>query len=184
MKYKTGILAVLISFLVMGIYSCRNFEVIHPDFKYTSGYFPYQFPVRTLVLGDYIYDNSNDSVHKFIISVHMGGLYKNTKDRKFKIEVDDSLVDSLLFNQEGDTIRAMPEKYYTLESNSITIPKGKQYGGVTVQLTDAFFNDPKAIILNYVVPLRLISSNDVDTILRGKTTIPSPDPRIVSDWVE
>jgi hypothetical protein len=135
-----------------------------------------------LILGDYIYDNTNDNNHQFVISIHMGGVYKNTRDRKFKVEVDNSLCDSILFNSQGDTIRPMPAKYYTLASKVITIPKGNLYGGVTVQLTDAFFNDPRSIGLCYVVPLRIISSNDVDTILSGKPVSPDADPRIVSDW--
>ena len=62
---------VLFSLVVifLGFASCQNFDDNHPDYLYTSGYFPYQFPVRTLVLGDYIYDNSNDNAHKFLISV-------------------------------------------------------------------------------------------------------------------
>jgi hypothetical protein len=40
--------------LIIGLTSCSNFEKDHPDFAYTTGYFPYQYPVRTLVLGDYI----------------------------------------------------------------------------------------------------------------------------------
>lgn len=183
MKLKKYFLISLILIIAIGFYSCRNFEVTHPDFKFTSGYFPYQFPVRTLVLGDYIYDNSNDNDHKFVISVHMGGVYKNEKDRKFKIEIDNELTDSLLFNTDGDTIRFMPDKYYTLNSNFITIPKGKQFGGVTVQLTDAFFDDSLTIGLSYVVPLKLVSSNDVDTILRGRAAVADPDIRITSDWV-
>lgn len=168
--------------LMLGLCSCRNFDIAHPNFKYTSGYFPYQFPVRTLILGDYIYDNSNDNGHKFIISIHIGGIYENDKSRKFEIEVDNSLCDSMLFSTGGDTIQAMPAKYYTLSSKNIVIPKGEMHGGVTVQLTDAFFNDPKAIGLSYVVPLRIIGSNDVDTILVGKSDHPDADPRIASDW--
>jgi len=42
----------LILTLAIGLFSCKNFDIDHPDFNYTSGFFPYQFPVRTLVLGD------------------------------------------------------------------------------------------------------------------------------------
>lgn len=169
--------------LFTGLVSCENFDIDHPDFEYTSGYFPYQFPVRTLVLGDYIYDNSNDNAHKFIISVAMGGVYENAEDREFEIEVDNSLCDNILFDADGDTILAMPTNYYTLSSNNkIVIPKGKFNGGVEVQLTDAFFNDPLAIKMGYVVPIRLKGSSDVDTILVGKTTNSAADIRVASQW--
>lgn len=173
----------LILTILSGLTACNNFDIEHPDFEYTSGYFPYQFPVRTLVLGDYIYDNTNDNAHKFVISVAMGGVYENNQDREFEIEVDNSLCDQILFNANGDTIRAMPSSYYTLSSSEkIVIPSGKMNGGIEVQLTDAFFNDPLAIKLGYVVPIRLIGSTDVDTVLSGSSTNPNADVRVSSQW--
>ena len=169
--------------LIAGLTSCKNFDIDHPDYEYTSGYFPYQFPVRTLVLGDYIYDNENDNNHKFLISAGIGGVYTNEKDRTFNIQVDNSLCNGVLFEAGGDQIKAMPENYYSLSGNKIIVPKGKMNGGIEVQLTDAFFNDPAAIKNTYVVPVRLVSSNDVDTILVGQSPNPSADPRIASQWL-
>jgi len=165
----------------MGLYSCQK-EAVHKDFIYTSGYFPYQFPVRTIILGDYVFDNTNDNDHKFIISTHMGGVYENDKDREFQIEVDKSLANHVLFNDNGDTVYAMPDNYYKLTSDKIIIPKGKMSGGVEVQLTNAFFEDAEAIKLNYVVPVRIKGSSDVDTILVGQSDVPNADPRIASQW--
>src|SRR5690606_34732653 len=146
--------------MVASLAGCKNSDVTFPDFEYTSGYFPYQFPVRTLVLGDDIYDNTNDNAHRFVISVAMGGVYENNKNRVFNIEVDESLCDQVVFDGSGNPIRALPRSYYTLSpENQITIPKGAMNGGVTVQLTDAFFEDADAIGLNYVVPIRLTGSN-------------------------
>ena len=175
------ILVILIVFA--GLVSCHNFDIEHPDFKYTSGYFPYQFPIRTLVLGDYIYDNSNDNAHKFVISAAMGGVYENQKDRVLDFKVDESLCSNILFAAGGTQIKALPANYYTLSNTSkITIPKGSMNGGVTVQLADAFFTDPLAITNTYVVPLKLTGSADVDTILVGSSTNKSADPRIVGQW--
>lgn len=168
--------------LAVGLFACENFDIDHPDYKMTSGYFPYQFPVRILVLGDYIYDNSNDNAHKFIISVAMGGVYENKNDRTFTFDVDNSLCDDILFKKGGDTIRALPSLYYTLSDNKIVIPKGKYNGGVEVQLTEDFFNDPLAIKNTYVVPLRLHESADVDTILSGLSSNPNADIRITGEW--
>jgi hypothetical protein len=175
---------VLILLIATGMMACQNFDIDHPDFDYTSGYFPYQFPVRTLVLGDYIYDNSNDNDHKFVISVAMGGVYENTQNREFGIEVDESLCNRVLFSADGDTIHALPSSYYTLSDNSkIVIPSGKFNGGVEVQLTDAFFNDPLAIKNTYVVPVRITGSADVDTILVGQSDNPNADPRVAGQWI-
>lgn len=168
--------------LVIGLTACENFDIDHPDFDYTSAFFPYQFPVRTLVLGDYIYDNTNDNNHKFLISAAMGGVYENDRDRELEIEVDNSLCSNIFFSSGGNPVQAMPSNYYTLSSNNkLIIPKGKLNGNIEVQLTDAFFNDPQSITLSYVVPVRLLSSADVDTILAGSGS-PLADPRIASEW--
>jgi len=179
---------ILIALTCMAVLSgCKNQDVDFPDFDYTAAYFPYQYPVRTLVLGDYIYDNTNDNNHKFLISAAFGGVYTNTKDRVLTVEVDESLCDSVLFTSTfttlTDTIRVMPSEYYELSSyDKLTIPAGKFNGSIEVQLKDTFFNDPLAIKLTYVIPLRLVGSSDVDSILRGKAVVPNPDPRVVADW--
>lgn len=175
----------LLLVIVGGLSSCENFETDHPDFDYTSGFFPYQYPVRTLVLGDYIYDNTNDNEKKFVISVAMGGVYENTKDRRFGFQINEELCDGVLFSANGDTIRIMPEEYYTLSSESeIMIPKGKFNGGVEVQLTDAFFEDTIAVQSGYVIPLQLTGSSDVDRILIGSSPSQDADPRVAAQWVQ
>ena len=181
---KKAVILLLVA-ITVGFTSCNNWDEdgLHPDYVITTGYFSYQFPVRTLILGDYIYDNSNDNAHKCSIYAHIGGVRDNTKNRKFTIEVDNSLCDSVVFNAGGDTIVAMPEEYYTLSSyTDLVVPKGSMFGGIDVQLTDAFFNDPKAIKNTYVVPIRLKSSNDVDSILSGFSALPADD-RIATQWM-
>ena len=173
----------LLTIIITGLVACENQDVNFDDFDYTSGYFPYQFPVRTLVLGDYIYDNTNDNNHKFKVSVAMGGVHANSKNREFQFEVDESLCEDISFGTDGDTIIILPEEYYTLSSNTtIVIPAGDMNGGVEVQLTDEFFNDPLAIKLGYVLPVRITGSTDVDTIMSGKASSSTPDPRVSSDW--
>ncbi len=176
---KILIILTLFSVLV----SCENQENEFADFNYTSGYFPYQYPVRILVLGDYIYDNTNDNNHKFLISAAMGGVYANTKDRVFDIALAPELCNKVLFESTKDTVRLMPSSYYTLSSsNKLTIPAGEVNGNIEVQLSDAFFNDPLAVKNSYVIPVKLIGSADVDTVLQGKTTKANPDPRVAGDW--
>jgi len=169
--------------LVTGLIACENQKNEFPDFDYTAGYFPYQYPVRTLVLGDYIYDNTNDNNHKFLISAAFGGVYSNKQDREFKIEVAQSLCDKVLFESTKDTIRLLPPAYYSLSSSDkLIIPAGKVTGSIEVQLTDAFFDDPLAIKLGYVIPLRIVSATNIDSVLRGKTTKLNPDPRVDAHW--
>jgi hypothetical protein len=169
--------------LITGLTACENQEIEFPDFDYTGGYFPYQYPVRTLVLGDDIYDNSNDNNHKFLITAAMGGVYDNEKERVFDITLAPELCSNVQFGSTKEAIHLMPQNYYTLSSsNKLTIPAGKVNGSVEVQLTDAFFNDPLAIKLGYVIPLRLVGSADVDTILQGQAAVANPDPRVAGNW--
>jgi hypothetical protein len=55
-------------------------------------------------------------------------------------------------------------------------------GSVDVQLTEAFLNDTLAARTKYVIPLKIISSTS-DSILRGKSQLDNPDPRIASNWI-
>lgn len=178
---KNLFLISLLSLLVFA--SCKNDDWSFPDYKYQAAYFAYQSPVRTLVFGDYIYDNSQDTVGKFQIMATMSGVYENTVNRTLNVEVDPSLCNNLRFESAtGDTVYALPSDYYTLLDNKIVIPSGKIYGGVTVQLNDKFFDDPRSIKNSFVVPLKITSAVNIDTILMGKSEKENPDPRVTADW--
>src|SRR5690606_27897087 len=65
---------------------------------------------------------------------------------------------------------------------NFTIPKGKFFGEIEVQLTDAFLDDPKAFLTRYVIPVRITSST-ADSVLSGKPAVSeNPDPRVSGDW--
>ncbi len=173
-----------ISFILLSVLTACNKDWEFPDYKYTTVYFPYQSPVRTLVLGEDLIDNTLDNQHKFMIMATMGGVYKNKKDITLTLSVDNSLTQKLKFNSAtGDDVIAMPANYYTLPQDmKITIPAGKVMGGIEVQLTDAFFADPRAIKNSYVIPMKILSVTNADSVLRGTSTKTSPDPRQAGDW--
>ena len=176
---------IYISTIVLLVFSaCHNSSWEFPDFDYTTVYFPYQSPVRTITLGEDIYDNTLDNQHRCLIMATMGGVYENTKDVTIDVVVDNSLCDSLQFESEsGDTVLAMPSSYYSLPAGmQIVIPSGKLMGGIEVQLTDAFFADPLAIKNTYVIPLVMTSVTNADSILSGKTELDNPDRRVTGDW--
>lgn len=182
---KKILILALVSLTVLA--GCKNQDNEFPDFDYTTTYFPYQYPVRTLVLGDYSYDNTNDNNHEFLISADVAGVYSNTKDRVLNIKVDESLCKNALFSSTytslTDTIRVMPSNYYTLSSSDkLVIPAGKFYGSIVVKLNDAFFDDPLAIKLGYVIPVRIVGTADVDSVLQGKAIVANPDPRVTANW--
>lgn len=168
----------------MGLCSCENGDWEFPDFDHTAVYFAYQNPIRTITLGEDFYDTSLDNEHKCQIMATMGGVYENTKDITLSIKVDDSLVDGFKFEDTGRDILALPSSHYSLSSSQIVIPSGKMLGGVTVQLTDAFFNDPLSTEVNYVIPVQITSVSGADSILVGevKDGIANPQRLNSADW--
>ena len=170
MKLKKYIYGVAFGALSLTYSSCYNADHEFPDYEGgTTAYFAYQYPVRTLVLGNDIYDNTLDNAHKCQIWSTMGGAYEG-RNAVVDIVVDESLCDNLYFVDEGGNAAApvlpMPSSYYSLASNKISY-NGDSRGYVEVQFTDAFFNDPKAIENTYVIPLLMTGVNGIDHILTG-----------------
>lgn len=173
----------LISALVTGMFtSCENGDWEFPDYEYSAVYFAYQSPVRTVVLGDDIYDTSLDNEYKVQIMATMGGVYSNNSDVSIDFEVDETLVDGMAFAGSGNDILAMPASYYSLLSDKITIKKGSVIGGVTVQLTEAFFDDPLALSTNYVIPVVMNNVVNADSILSGTPIVADPKRGFAEDW--
>ena len=171
MKLKKYLYGVALGVLSLTYASCYNADKEFPDYQDgTTAYFAYQYPVRTLVLGNDIYDNTLDNAHKCQIWSTMGGAYGG-RDATVDIVVDETLCDNLFFTDEGGNATApvlpMPTSYYKLLSNAIPY-KGEPRGYVEVQFTDEFFNDPKAVENTYVIPLLMTKVTGIDNILVGK----------------
>lgn len=145
--------------------SCKNSEQEFPDFDYQTVYFANQTPVRTITLGDDVYPTELDNQHRCQIYAAMGGVNSNKRNRTIQIAVDPTLCTGLQF-ADGSNVQPMPSGYYSLSSNTITIPNGEIMGCVDVQLTDAFFADPLSKQVTYVIPVRMVSASD--SILSGK----------------
>lgn len=179
--------AFFISLVLLAILTACNKEQQFADYKYSTVYFPYQGPIRTIELGeDPTVDNSLDNQRKFQIMATMGGVYSNKKDVTLSVSVDNSLAQNVKFdvNHGSGNIIAMPDNYYTVPSKDmkIVIPSGSLMGGVEIQLTDAFFADPRSITNTFVIPLKINSVINADSVLRGFSTLASPDRRKASDW--
>lgn len=180
MKQAFLIITILFSILITACNKDWEFS----DYKYSTVYFPYQSPVRTLVLGEDIYDNTLDNQHKFRIMATMGGVYENKKDIILDVSVDNSLANNLKFGTAtGDDVIAMPAEYYILPKNmTITIPSGEVTGGLEVTLTDAFFADPRAVKNTFIIPLKINSVTNADSVLRGASSNADADRRKAADW--
>jgi Family of unknown function (DUF5627)/Domain of unknown function (DUF1735)/Domain of unknown function (DUF4361) len=170
--------------------SCDSNEIKYDDFDYQTIYFPIQNPVRTIVLGDEIRsDNSIDLEKAFTIAANVGGLYENKTTRNLTIRLAPELVPTdpatlLITNTTpADTLVVLPPSYYNASSLSeIVIPAGKFDGRIRINLTDAFFNDPKSTTLKYVLPLLIESSKENDSILQGKKVVPNPIRTKIGDY--
>lgn len=172
----------LVLFIVGVTHSCKNGEWDFPDFEYSAVYFAYQSPIRTIVLGEDIFDTSLDNEYKCQIMATIGGVYSNKEDVTIDVKVDNSLCDNLIFDDNDDDILPMPTNYYSLLDDRITIKKGEILGGVTVQLTDDFFNDPLALSRNYVIPVVMTNLSGADSILSGTPLVDSPKRGVSDDW--
>ncbi len=186
MKRKSLLTAFIMLSAVITLTSCQNEGWNFPDYEYQSVYFAYQYPVRTIVLGESKFDNELDNNRQFKVMATTAGVYENENHVMIDYEVDPSLVNSLQFSSSGNQIQPLPEDYYNFvgDAEQLVIPEGELAGGVTVQLTDSFFDDPDAVNTTYVLPLRMTSVSNADTILSGeaKEIVDNPRRGVASDW--
>ena len=168
--------------LIATLVGCTNDDVEFDDFEFQSVYFPFQTPLRSLMLGDEVIgDNSIDLERAFSIGATMGGVYSNDKNRELSIELAPDLVTNLT-DADGNVLEMLPASYYEATFDKLTIPAGSFVGKVRVNLTDAFFQDPLTTGLHYVIPVRITAAQD--SILQGDAlgSVIDPDPRIAADW--
>jgi len=183
----------IITILFTGIllYSCTNRDIEFDDYYYTTVYFPFQMPIRTLILGDESVGNNDIDLEKaFTIGVTMGGVYENMEDRVVSIAYAPELAENIINTATGDTIMLLPESYYDAEFlNSaqvdITIPAGELNGKTRVQLNDAFFQDSLSAGFNYIIPLRITEAKS-DSVLSGEVgtgvSLDTADVRNPNHW--
>lgn len=166
--------------------ACSNGDWEFPNNDHTAVYFAYQSPIRTITLGEEnpnVTDNTLDNLHQCQIMATIAGVYKNDHDVTINFKVDNSMVNGFKY-VGGSDIVAMPSSHYTLSDDKIVIPSGKAIGGVTVQLTDAYFADPLSTKLNYVIPLVMTNVVGADSILQGKPQdgVANPNRMKADDW--
>lgn len=186
MKLKKYIFGAALGALTLCYTSCYNADREFPDYQEgTTAYFAYQNPVRTLVLGNDIYDNTLDNEHKCRIWATMGGTYTG-RNATVDVAAVDTICNNLWFVDAGGNastpVLPLPQTHYKLLSNSIPY-NGDVRGYVEVQFTDAFFNDPKSVENTYVIPLVMSNPQGVDYILTGKPREGLTPSRInTEDW--
>ncbi|WP_109831900.1 DUF1735 domain-containing protein [Reichenbachiella versicolor] len=119
------------------------------NFDTSSVYFPFERPVRTVVLPDSTIE----------IGVVLGG--------KRDSDVNEFAYISLIKDQIPDGGELLPDTHYrmNLPSDSLIEIKAGDFNGVfEVTFTQAFFDDPKSTGNNYVIPLEIVQYT-TDTLL-------------------
>ena len=126
---------------------CKNGDRDFDDFEGgTTVYFPYQYPVRTILLGDGVeYSTELDNAHRFKVMGYGAGTYDS-------------------YELDGRAVTLLPSSHYQLVSTTSTYA-GNRMSGVEVQLTDAFFQDQASIAQTYVLPLRMSNVKGASKIL-------------------
>ncbi len=150
-KAKTYQVILLILSAVLGSCSFDD-EVI--SYGTTSVYFYNQNYNRNIVVGEGL---------NLKAGIMFSGLIENDKDRVVRYVIDPSIV-----TDNAKTV--MPAGYYTLSDDAeFVVPKGELQGYVTIKMDSAaFLADPKSLTGEYVIPFRLVSSGDVDSINSAK----------------
>ena len=173
MKLKKYIYGVALGAFSLTFASCYNADKEFPDYEGgTTAYFAYQYPIRTLVLGNDIYNNDLDNAHKCQIWATMGGAYGG-RNATVDIVVDESLCDNLWFPDEGgnpkDSVLPLPHDFYNYDelATSVINYNGEPRGYVEVKFTDKFFSSDKTMKTTYVIPLRMTNVSGIDRILTG-----------------
>ena len=145
--------------------SCKNGDAEFPDYEEgTTVYFAYQYPVRTIVLGDDEYDVTLDHAHKCQIKATFGGSY-NGSNGSVTVAVDPTLCDNLTF-EDGTPVKVMPKEFYELSPTTLPF-NGTMNGTAEVQLTDEFFKNADAVKNTYVIPLVIVDQTGFGKVLSG-----------------
>ena len=163
------ILAII--FISITVVSVSCYESYIYDYVYSGVYFPFQYNVRTFVVGEGM---------KVEVGVVLGGVRENTMDRDINYELRESLVShaSLTMMKQSTyahikdyvapvtALEKLPANYYTLSnSNTMVIEQGEHTGTVTVKADSAnFLSDPLTLTSKYVLPF-YITGGEVDSVV-------------------
>ena len=188
MKLKNYIYGVALGTLALSLASCYNSDKDFPDYeKGTKAYFAYQNPIRTLVLGNDIYDNSLDQAHKCRIWSTMGGAYGG-RDAVVSVIIDEKLCENLYFLDDGGyesaKVLPLPHDYYNYDEvkNATINYNGDSRGYLEIQFTDKFFQDANTVGITYVIPVRMTDVTGIDALLSGTPNKENAIRQNANDW--
>lgn len=161
----------ILMLLIFGFAAGACYDDYILDYDYDAIYFPYQYDVRTFVVGEGM---------QIKMGVALGGVRENDRDRLINYQLDNSLISpatlaamqgsaGYIKNSLGTELKLLPSDYYSLSHDSeMVIKKGEHSGTITLTPDSAaFLADPDAITATYAIPLRIVST-DADSVLSTK----------------
>lgn len=148
------------------------------DYGQSGVFFAYQYDLRTFVIGE---DGS------FNVTVALGGVMQNDRDRAVKLAIDNTLVDAKAYqgmmgttavsgdyvgtalrNASVTSLEPLPAGDFTVTGlEGLTISSGRHTGTVTIHANDALLTDPKAYKPSYAIGVKILSA-DADAIVEGR----------------
>jgi hypothetical protein len=171
---KETVMKKIFAFLLLSIAAVSCYDDYIFDNAFSSIYFPYQFDVRTFVVGEGM---------SIEVGAALGGVRKNTMDRNVTFNFDNTLITpAILAKMKAgavyikdnvalvDTLKPMPSNYYTISSNNtIVIKNGQHMGSVVIKPDSAAFlaDSLKTFTAKYVLPF-YITKADADSVLEPK----------------
>ncbi|MDR2472232.1 MAG: DUF1735 domain-containing protein [Tannerella sp.] len=141
-------LYILLLTAAFGLASC-GFEDTDIVYDYTSVMFPYQDYNRNIIVGEGL---------SLDLGVTFAGVINNKKDRLINYTVDPTLI-----NDASKT--PLPAGYYSCATSQIIVPKNELKGYMRITLDSAaFLADAKSLTGEFILPVRLLESQDVDSV--------------------
>lgn len=141
-------------FILAAMISSCGFDDEEVAYGTTMVYFYNQEYNRNVVVGEGL---------RVRPGIMFSGLLQNSRDRVVNYTIDPSVI-------TDPSKSELPAEYYTVsDGGKIVVPAGEFQGYITVTLDSAaFLADPKAVTGEYVLPLRLTGSADVDSVNASK----------------
>lgn len=163
--------------LIAAIVLTGCYEDYVRDYDKDGVFFAYQYDLRTFVIGE---------GEAFDVTVALGGVMKNNRDRAVKLSIDNSLVDDAAYHGmmgsekvSGDYVGAalrnagvsslvpLPAGNYTVTGmDGLKIPSGRHTATVSIHATDAMLSDPNAYKPAYAIGVKILSA-DADEVVEG-----------------
>lgn len=147
------ILKVIVGACVLLCSSCYD-DFVH-DFDYSLVGFTISSPLRTVIA---------DRDMEIQVGVSIGGKRNVDMNDWAKFEIDPSLL-------EGTGLKLLPADYYNLsDEDTFRVRKANlPVADVGITFTQAFYDDPDALRINYALPLRIVASS-LDSIASDRET--------------